>query len=187
MTGAAHGAAADFIHGLHGRIPANNAGFAANAATSTMRLRERLSPSSDAPGLWDRFAEMRRRQGWLFENLTPAKLVNLLLAGIQFSLKHQVMRAWPVIVKIDISPACNLACPSCVHADASDTSPEELKRQSFNVGRKMSVAQYRGIINEISGKTMAVSLYYVGDPLMHADLDEMCRIAREAKLNCHIS
>jgi MoaA/NifB/PqqE/SkfB family radical SAM enzyme len=49
------------------------------------------------------------------------------------------------------------------------------------------VSQYRRIIDEIKGKSTAVSLYWLGDPLMHPDLDEMCQIAHEAKLNVHIS
>jgi MoaA/NifB/PqqE/SkfB family radical SAM enzyme len=34
---------------------------------------------------------------------------------------------------------------------------------------------------------MAVSLYYLGDPLVHPNLDEMCRVTRAARLNSHIS
>ena len=34
---------------------------------------------------------------------------------------------------------------------------------------------------------MAVSMYYLGDPLMHPDLDEMCRITSNGGLNAHIS
>lgn len=51
----------------------------------------------------------------------------------------------------------------------------------------MTVAQFRRIIDEIAGKTMAVSLYYIGDPLVHPDLDEMCGIARDAGINSHVS
>jgi MoaA/NifB/PqqE/SkfB family radical SAM enzyme len=51
----------------------------------------------------------------------------------------------------------------------------------------MSVEQFRRIVEQIRGRATAVSLYYIGDPLVHPDLDEMCRIAYDAGLNVHIS
>jgi MoaA/NifB/PqqE/SkfB family radical SAM enzyme len=133
------------------------------------------------------FRNIKRRQGWLLENLTPGKLLNLFIAGIQFLLKREVMRAWPVIVKVDISPLCNLQCTVCVHAHPASSGSEELKGQHFRADQKMSLAQFKRITDEVSGKSMAISLYYLGDPLVHPDLDAMCRIARDAKLNSHVS
>ena len=51
----------------------------------------------------------------------------------------------------------------------------------------MTVDQYQRIIDEIKGKSAAVSLYYLGDPLVHPDLDKMCRIAADAGLEVHLS
>jgi MoaA/NifB/PqqE/SkfB family radical SAM enzyme len=51
----------------------------------------------------------------------------------------------------------------------------------------MSLEQFTRLAREIGGKSMAVSLYYVGDPLVHPDLDAMCGVARDARLNVHIS
>ena len=95
------------------------------------------------------------------------------------------MRAWSTVLKIDVSPACNLRCTTCVHARQSGGSC--LEKQYFHPDQKMSVEQYRRIIGEIRGKSVAVSLYYQGDPLMHPDIDQMCRIARLAGLNVHLS
>ncbi|MFL5386223.1 MAG: SPASM domain-containing protein [Longimicrobiaceae bacterium] len=134
-----------------------------------------------------RMVDLNRRWGWLLPGITPRKLANLLMAGAQFVLKSEVMRAWPVIVKIDISPLCNLRCTICVHARPDEDASEEWKGQTFGAGARMSVEQFKRIIDEIAGKTMAVSLYYVGDPLMHPDLPELCRIANDAGLNSHIS
>ncbi len=133
------------------------------------------------------FRNIRRRQGWLLENVTPRKLLNLFIAGIQFVLKREVMRAWPVIVKVDISPLCNLQCTVCVHASPASSGSEDLKGQRFKADQKMSLAQFKRITDEVSGKSMAISLYYLGDPLVHPDLDAMCRMARDAKLNSHVS
>ena len=51
----------------------------------------------------------------------------------------------------------------------------------------MTLDDYRRIIDEIKGKVSAVSLHYFGDPLVHPDLDEMCRIARDAGLSVQYS
>lgn len=126
-----------------------------------------------------------RRQGWFTENATLPQMTNLFVAGTQFLLKQQKMRAWPALVKIDISPLCNIRCTYCVHANPND-SPS-LAAQSFKARDKMSLEQFAAITHEISGKSMAVSLYYLGDSLVHPQLDEMCGVARAARLNVHIS
>ncbi len=127
----------------------------------------------------------RRRQGWFLENLTFRKAVNMAVSGAQFALKSERMHTLPVAVKIDISPMCNLSCTVCVHADPNDNPA--LEKQDFDPKQRMTVDQFRRIIDQVKGRSAAVSLYYVGDPLVHPDLDEMCGIARDAGLNVHIS
>jgi MoaA/NifB/PqqE/SkfB family radical SAM enzyme len=129
--------------------------------------------------------ETRRRQGWFFENLTVRKLINMAVSGAQFLLKHERSYALPPVLKIDISPLCNLSCTICVHADPN--GDPALEKQRFNPSHRMSVDQFRNIVDQVRGRTAAVSLYYVGDPLVHPDVDAMCSIARGAGLNVHIS
>jgi len=131
------------------------------------------------------YRNTRRRQGWFMENLGPRKVSNMLSAVAEFSLKRERLSSWPVVVKIDISPLCNLSCTVCVHADPNGNPA--LEKQNFGSKDRMRVDQYRRIIDEIAGKSTAVSLYYLGDPLVHPDLDEMSRIAYDAGLNVHIS
>jgi MoaA/NifB/PqqE/SkfB family radical SAM enzyme len=128
---------------------------------------------------------LRRRNGWFLENVTLRRFLNMSMTGMQYLLKSERMYTMPVAVKIDISPMCNLSCTVCVHADPDGDAG--LEKQVFHPQHRMSVDQFRRIINEIRGHSSAVSLYYVGDPLVHPDLDEMSSIARDAKLNVHIS
>lgn len=129
--------------------------------------------------------EASRRKGWFLENVTSPKLTNLLLACTQYMTKSENMRAWPTAVKIDVSPTCNLRCTSCVHARPN--GGDCLEKQHFHADQKMSVERCQHIIDEIRETSVAVSLYYQGDPLMHPDIDQMCRIARSAGLNVHLS
>ncbi|HUN82650.1 MAG TPA: radical SAM protein, partial [Phycisphaerae bacterium] len=128
---------------------------------------------------------LRRRRGWFLEGMTFRRALNLLTGGAQWALKNQHMYAFPTAVKIDISPMCNLSCTVCVHADPN--GDPALEKQEFHPQHRMSVEQYRKIIKQIRGRSSAVSLYYVGDPLVHPDMDEMCSIAKDAGLNVHIS
>ena len=127
----------------------------------------------------------RRRQGWFLENLNLKRLGNMMVAVTQVVSKREKILSWPVAVKIDITPLCNLKCTVCVHAHPNGN--KTLEKQKFHAGQKMPLAQYRRIIDEIKGKASAVSLYYLGDPFMHPDLDEMCSIARDADFTVHLS
>jgi MoaA/NifB/PqqE/SkfB family radical SAM enzyme len=128
-----------------------------------------------------------RRLGWFVEHLTLRKVANALIACTQFILKHEVMKAWPVIVKVDISPLCNLQCTICVHARPTESSSAALKAQTFSGNQKMRLDQFKRIVDELSGKSVAISMYYLGDPFVHPDLDSLCRMASDAGLNSHVS
>jgi MoaA/NifB/PqqE/SkfB family radical SAM enzyme len=127
-----------------------------------------------------------RRQSWLLDGMTPRKLANLTLAGLGYAAKRESIDTYPLILKVDISPLCNLRCPVCIHAK-SDSRLPLLAQQKFSASQKMSLEQFSKIVDEVEGKTLALSLYYIGDPYMHPDLDEMCAIARAANINVHVS
>jgi MoaA/NifB/PqqE/SkfB family radical SAM enzyme len=126
-----------------------------------------------------------RRRSWLFRRLGARKIWNLAVATKDFALKRETTRAMPAMVKIDISPVCNLRCTVCVHADAG--ASELLARQDFAPSQRMTREQFQKIVDQLRGRTTAVSLYTWGDPLTHPDLDALCRIAADAGLQVHIS
>jgi len=126
-----------------------------------------------------------RRRSWLFGELGARKLWNLAAATRDFALKRETTGAMPAVVKIDISPVCNLSCTMCVHADPIGS--QRIDQQDFRPEHKMTVEQYGRVIDEIKDTAVSVTLYTWGDPLTHPDLDEMCRIAADAGLQVHIS
>jgi MoaA/NifB/PqqE/SkfB family radical SAM enzyme len=131
---------------------------------------------------WIRIVIRRR---WLFRNLNFRKAINLVAAVFSYIFRCKKVFGLPPFVKIDISPLCNLHCTVCIHARPN--GDEDLERQQFSPKQKMSLEQYRRIINEIAGRSCAISLYYLGDPFMHPDIDRMCHIAKDAGLNVHVS
>lgn len=128
---------------------------------------------------------LRERVSWVFAPLGPRKRLDMLVGGFQFATKQERMVSWPVILKIDISPVCNLRCTICVHADAHGNPA--LEKQDFRASHRMSVDQFRRIVEEVGGNSNAVSLDTWGAPMTHPDLDETCGIARRNGLQVHIS
>ncbi|MCP4594744.1 MAG: radical SAM protein [bacterium] len=126
-----------------------------------------------------------RRLRWFSDDLTVRKALNMATAGAEFTMKREKVVSQPVVFKIDISPLCNLHCTFCVHAKPHGNPA--LEKQRFHGKQRMTVEQYRRIIEEIKGTATAVSLYYLGDPMVHPDMDEMCHIAHVAGLNVHVS
>ena len=131
------------------------------------------------------FTVLARRRAWLFGRMNLRKALNLTSAGKDFVLKRETLSALPSFVKIDISPLCNLRCTACVHAEPNGNP--NLEKQVFDPKHKMTLEQFSRIIEQLRGRASAVSLYYLGDPMVHPDLDRMCRIAAEAGLQVHVS
>jgi len=127
---------------------------------------------------------VNRRVEWFRYFMTLGKLINLASAVTHFALRSERSSRWPVFTIIDISPACNLHCTVCLHAEPHG-NPALLKQQ-LDPSQRMRVDEFRRIIAELEGHALAVLLYYVGDPLAHPDLEELCGVAAAAHLNTHV-
>lgn len=128
-----------------------------------------------------------RRYDWFLSDATAGQALNLARAVPAFALGRDRPGGAPVMLKVDISPVCNLGCTYCVHARGDDLDDDVLRQQSFSSRQRMSTDQLRQIVDEVTGRTAAVALYYLGDPLVHPDLDEMCGIVASAGLRSHVS
>lgn len=128
---------------------------------------------------------IRRKLGWIVAGATPATVANIARAAGHYAARSRQLATLPVAVKIDITPYCNLRCVSCLHAQPAGR--DALRRQRFAPEMRMSVTDFRGVVDELGGRSSAVSLYYYGEPFCHPDVDELCGIARQAGLNVHLS
>jgi MoaA/NifB/PqqE/SkfB family radical SAM enzyme len=125
-----------------------------------------------------------RRADWFLTGLTSKKLVNGFASAMAYVIRASWSSPWPTALKIDLSPACNLKCSSCIHAEPGN---DELLREQRFSNKQMTVRQFRSIVDEVKGHVSALSLYYLGDPFAHPHIDEMCWIASEAGINVHLS
>lgn len=128
--------------------------------------------------------QFRRRTQWFLDRATPRTLANMAAAGASAVAHRERVPAMPAVLKIDVSPICNLRCPVCVHADPGPLPV--LEKQEF-AGKRMDLSSFERIVEEARGKVSAFSLYYLGDPFMHPQIDEMCRMAFDAGINVHLS
>lgn len=122
----------------------------------------------------------------LFYRFTLGKAINLAKTLWGYITKSETANWYPPILKIDLSPLCNLHCPVCVHATPKDNS-NILATQAFDSSQRMSVDSYKKVIDEVKGKTQAVYLYLMGEPFMHPQVLEMSRYAADASLNVMVS
>jgi MoaA/NifB/PqqE/SkfB family radical SAM enzyme len=131
--------------------------------------------------------KLMRRRYWLQERPALAALANMARNAWAFLSHSDLAAPIPSMVKIDISPLCGLACPHCLHAKPAGRKRPLLDAQAFGKKDRMTLAQFTGIVEQLRGKALAVSLYYYGDPLIHPQLDDMIRVARAARLAVHIT
>ena len=128
-----------------------------------------------------------RRRAWLPQHIRGGAVFNLARNLVAFSLQSTKLTALPSIVKIDISPTCTLSCPTCLHANPEGRNRPLLSAQRFPASDRMDVEHYNQIIKQITGKAVAVSLFYYGDPLAHPNIAEFIKIAVNADLAVHIT
>lgn len=125
-----------------------------------------------------------RRWRWFVQDATRQQLANMARSGIGFVLRRRWSGSVPVLIKLDISPMCNLSCSFCVHSAADDVVLDE---QVFSSAHRVDLAAFEKLIAEIRHRTSVLALYYVGDPLVHPDLDAMCTMAGDARIRTHVS
>ena len=122
-----------------------------------------------------------RRKNWFLQQASVGTAKNFSMATSAYLSKRIKLSSLPVALKVDISPVCNLRCPFCIHGT---TDP---KKRIFNKRQRITVADFQRLVNEVKGRTSAMSLYYLGDPLTHPDLTELCAVANEGKIYTYVS
>lgn len=122
-----------------------------------------------------------RRKNWFLQNASLGTAKNFSMATLAYLSKRTHLKSLPVALKVDISPICNLRCPFCIHGT---TDP---KQRRFHKGQRINVERFQRLVDEVKGRTSAMSLYYLGDPLTHPDLIELCKVAKAGGIYTYVS
>ena len=154
-----------------------------------MAAPQSINRESKAPlgtFLWHWLRGILYKRHSLFHQFTLEKAINLSRTLWAYAMRRPEANYYPPVLKIDLSPLCNLHCPICVHASPKENSVI-LAEQHFDASHMMEVAAFKKIIDEVKGKTQAVYLYLMGEPFMHPHIVEMSQYANAAGLNVLVS
>jgi MoaA/NifB/PqqE/SkfB family radical SAM enzyme len=121
-----------------------------------------------------------RKQFVFRHRLTWPKLANLALCVVGFVFKSRVLGSVPVHIKVDIIPACQMRCPVCLHSAITHAERRHLPRM-------MSIDVFKKLVDDAAGRTMVMSLYNLGEPLLHPNLAQMARYANDKGINTYIT
>ncbi len=124
-----------------------------------------------------------RRRKWAFSSLKH--IPRLAQVAASMLLHRNYSSSFPLFLKIDLSPNCNIRCATCIHADKPGDGGL-LDKQQFHASQKMPLEQYKKLIDKARGKCLSVVLHYLGDPFMYPDLDEAAHYAFEAGMRVHV-
>lgn len=111
-----------------------------------------------------------------------SKISNSVHATVSYLRKRTSVYHLPIGIKIDPTPLCNLHCPVCYHAKR-----EDLAFLKFHQEQRMNDELFKKLINEVGGKSLFLSLDYLGDPLMNSRIFNFCVHARRKSLATMIS
>ena len=138
-----------------------------------MRSKIRWKYLARSPGiLWNILA--RGRYDFTFDlapvhsrNMSVAKRLNLLKAGMNLIRRRCRPWSWPIHMQIEISGRCNLHCPVCPRGT-------DILQRDCDF---MDLDLFRQLMAEVGPYLLTASLWGWGEPLLHPDFAEMVRIA----------
>ncbi|MFC1912291.1 radical SAM/SPASM domain-containing protein [Chloroflexota bacterium] len=97
----------------------------------------------------------------------------------QYHKGYTVLPEMPIRVRVEPTNVCNLKCVMCPNGQ-----PGDVKARGF-----MSMEVYKSIIDELRlfPKPIWLFLYLGGEPLLHKEIIDMIKMAKNAGLNCRFN
>jgi MoaA/NifB/PqqE/SkfB family radical SAM enzyme len=126
---------------------------------------------------------MRKKAVFIDDILVPSKIWNLLKMAFKYIFRLEGIEVYPLMLKIDDIPLCQLKCPVCIHIDHVKNNFSE---QDFK-NKKMDFGLFRKVIDEVAGKTLVLSFGHLGEPILNRDLAKMVRYAKDKNVNSFVT
>ncbi len=115
------------------------------------------------------------------KKLTFLRLWNGLLVVVSYYLSKITKRSFhfgqPISISIEPTTACNLRCPEC---------PSGMRQFSRKTGN-LKTDLFEKIINQLSKRTLWLTLYFQGEPYINPDFFELIKIAHSKKIHTSTS
>jgi len=127
-------------------------------------------------------AVKQKKMVFLHGILKPGKLWNIFKLGLKYYFRMESLKTYPLLVKVDVTPMCQLKCPVCIHGADADATP----KQDFK-NKEMNFDLFCKLADELAGKTLAFSLYHLGEPLLNKEIYKMIAYASSKGINCYFT
>jgi MoaA/NifB/PqqE/SkfB family radical SAM enzyme len=124
----------------------------------------------------------QKRAVFLYKIFRPSKLWNIFKLLLKYYFRMERLETYPLLVKVDVTPMCQLKCPVCIHGAESEETP----KQDFK-NKEMDFDLFRKLTDELAGKTLAFSLYHLGEPLLNKEIYRMISYATSKGINCYFT
>ncbi|MBF0444184.1 MAG: SPASM domain-containing protein [Magnetococcales bacterium] len=129
-------------------------------------------------------AAANRKRSVFFTNLfVPGKIWNILKVAVKYMFRLEGIKVYPLVVKIDDSPLCQLKCPVCIHAD-SET--QGFSKSDF-INKKMAFDLFCKIVDEVEGKSLAFSFGHMGEPFLNRSIYKMIRYVSDKGISSYVT
>lgn len=102
-------------------------------------------------------------------SVTPTRLLNHLLRGVEGRLRLARPRSYPFGLQLEPTVRCQLTCPQCPRTDAVGGPSDG----------EMPWENYARLMEEIGPSLVVVAFWQWGEPLLHPRIADMIRLARE--------
>jgi len=114
---------------------------------------------------------------FLTQIIKPRKIFNLTIKEIQTLLGSSRLYYLPNKLVVDINNVCDLKCPLCPTGRGDKGAPRGF----------MKFGDFTKVLDELGPYLTKVELYNWGEPLLHRELIDMIRYAKEKKVPVVIS
>lgn len=128
------------------------------------------------------WAIKQKKMVFLHKLFMPSKIWNIFKLIIKYFFRLDSVHAYPLLVKVDVTPQCQLRCPVCVHGGVG----EGLPKQDFK-NKEMDFGLFCKLADELAGKTLAFSLYHLGEPLLNNEIYKMISYASSKSINTYFT
>jgi len=109
-----------------------------------------------------------------FAQVLALKLANLAAARYHLANRHSVLFSHPVVLRVDPSNACQLACPGCVHSE------NNVHAGVFDwPGTMLSVDTHDAWLTRLGPFAFCAVLFNYGEPLLNKRFAEIVRRSKE--------
>ena len=121
-------------------------------------------------------AKVQRHLGTFLKHGTLKKFLNLFLVLVQAVLRRSRIRGYPFFIKLEPTSRCNLRCTGCVHGTDLPIPYGD-----------MPLAMFQRIVDELGDYLFKISMYIIGEPLLHPKICEMIEYASRRNVGTVIS